>query len=213
MAAWIDSALYMICHRGGEYSDLLPLCLRCSGVYAGVLCGVVFECCLRGFLRQRLSRMDLWLGLAAFAAMGVVGFGNIYHVLEVSAGVKLFLALWFGVSVGFFACAAIAHELSLGPRASRKARLWRTLLARGLFLLLLALWSVVVQLGSHSAVRALGWAAAGGLPVAFLGANGALALVVLHDIRTRILRAGLCAILTPAFIALELLIFTWWRKW
>ncbi len=111
MSSPIDWLLRSVCHRGGA-SDLLPLCLRCSSVYAGVLSGAAFEAILQVVRRRGPGLGGILLNAGGLAAMAVVGLGDLYGLFAVPAAVKVLSGLWFGAAVAFFAMSAIRHELS-----------------------------------------------------------------------------------------------------
>lgn len=212
MAGWMDALLDVICHRGGYYSDVLPLCLRCSGVHAGILCGIVLEFFVGYVLKRGPSRPGMWLGGLGFAVMAAVGFGGLHGIIAVSFGLKLFVALWFGASVSFFACAAIGHELAGSEARGRTAPAWSALLARGILLLLFALLSVAVQYDSAAAVRLLSRLALIGILAGFFTVNAALALVLLRAVSRPRRRLCFSLLLIPFFITAELTLAALWRR-
>ena len=201
MNAIADSVLSSICHRAGEHSDVLPLCERCSAVYAGILVGVVFEVLLQGAGRGRPGRAAVVMASAALAVMAVVGFGGIYGLFQPPESVKVFTALWFGSAIAFFAATALAKG------AGRKVEPFSVRLAMLAGMVVLAL---LVAVDSPWALPALGAMAVPGLCTGLLLVNFAVAFSVLGAAGRRLRMVG-SVLLVPVLAAVELLLFRFWR--
>jgi len=218
MNAFLDTLLNSICHRTGEHADVLPLCVRCSSVYAGVAMGLVFEAALRLFDRRGPGGLAYIVNALGLGLMGVVGLGGISGLFAVPLSIKVFTGLWFGSAVAFFAVSAIAYELGLaagrtgGQAVAPYARteILRRL-ARGAFLGLVAVSTCPLVAGWAWAVRWLGGMAWAGLVSAFLVVNFAFALVALRRVNCLPRRVAFSAGLGLALIAAEFATFVWWR--
>jgi len=202
----VDSLLNHICHRRGPYADLLPLCVRCSCVYAGALLGAVFEAVRLARHPGRPSQTAYWLSGTGLVLMGVVGFAGLHHVVIVPLGVKVFVALYFGSSMAVLAVLSGAHELGLATSAAVERARWRWV-----FLGVLVLCTVPIASGHQATLRVLGVAAGVGVVVAFVLVNLAVGLVVLRGVRTRGRRLAWCGVVVPAMVVGEFVVFAWWR--
>jgi uncharacterized membrane protein len=202
----VNTLLDSVCHRSGPYAEVLPLCLRCSSVYAGALAGLAFEWSLMAAGRAAARRADFVLNACALFAMAVVGFGRLYGVLAVPDVITVFTAMWFGSAVAFFASVPIAAQLDQA-RGRRRGPLARVGLPG-----VLAGWSVAVSAGWMPAVYATGLLAWIGLPLTFLAVNGAFALVLFGGIRRE--GARICAVLSLSLplVVVEFLLFHLWRS-
>ena len=196
----VERLLNCICHRGGPYADVLPLCLRCSSVYAGVLVGLVFELATRG----RGRRSGLALSVAGLALMGVLGLARLYNVFVPPAAVTVFAALWFGAAIAFFAVAATGRggEVTV-PRGG--------VIGRVIFVALLALCAMPLAAGSARALGALGMLAWAGLIAAFALVNFAVASVAVRRSAAGRRRLALCGLCVLPLIAAEFGVFSLWR--
>ena len=207
MDALSDSLLDAICHRGGEYADLLPLCLRCSSVYAGVLIGGVFETAMWLCRRRRPGKAALAANAAALGLMAVVGIGGLYGLFSVPEAVKIFTALYFGSAVASLAVWAICSELA--AVTSQESGLG--LVSRVILLVILVSCTYAVGQGIAWVLRTLGALAVAGLVVGFLAVNFAFALVLLRRVRRRNWRVGISAPVVVGLTAVEFAFFTLWR--
>ncbi len=124
-------ALEAVCHRCGAHMDVLPLCLRCSSVYAGILLGLLFEVWL--LARGRRPRL-LVPGAAAAGILvqGAVGLVRLLQLFPLPEPVAVGAGLVFGWAVAAFVATAVSYEL--GIRGGRAAA---PLAAHGGLLLLL----------------------------------------------------------------------------
>jgi len=201
----LDWLLRSICHREGDHAALLPLCLRCSSVYAGVLVGALFEAG-RLVSRRRSGRSAVVLGGVALALMAVVGFGQLYGVLRGPEVLSVFAALWFGGAIAFFAANALAQQASQLPGRRHGALLWRLL-----FVGLLAGWAACVATDQNWALRALGACAVPGFFSAFLLVNAALAGFILSGVSRKSKRMALLAPVVLGLVVMEFALFAAWR--
>lgn len=207
MGEMLNTLLSSICHRSGGHADVLPLCVRCSGVYAGVLLGLFFEIGLLARGRARPGRAAFVIGASGLALMAVVGLGRVYGLFATPEPVTLFTALYFGASVAFFAAASVAHELGPAQRVER-----RRAPARAVLLAALAAGALAVRLDWTPALHLLGLLASAGLAVTFLGVNFAFALVVLRGMKRVGRRLPAAASAGVALAAVEFLLFFLWRQ-
>ena len=203
----VDGLLNSICHRGGPHAGVLPLCLRCSSVYAGALLGTLLEIILRIAGRRRAGRRAFVLNAFSLALMGLFGLGGLYGRVTAPAAVKVFIALYFGSAIAFFAVSCIAHELP-APTTGQSA----SIVPRGLMLLLFASWAAALAAGFAWPVRALGVMAVGGLVVAFVAVNSAFALVILRRVSRPALRLAASGVLVLALGVAEFALFFLWRQ-
>ena len=206
MHEFVDALLSSICHRSDEYSGVLPLCIRCSSVYAGVLVGLAFEILLYARGRRRPGRAALLINAAALAFMGVVGFGRLYGLFYTPTWLSVFVALSFGSAVAYFAVSAIAFEFGLGQRSVSE-----NIMPRAVFLAGLASWAVAIQHGWGIGVRMLGFLAGAGVVTAFMVVNFAFALFLLRGIARRRTRITGALPVAAALIAAEFTLFALWR--
>ena len=207
MSDLVDGLLNSICHRGGPHAGVLPLCLRCSSVYAGALLGTLLEIVLRIVGRRNPGRRAFVLNAFGLALMGIFGLGGLYGRFTAPEAVKVFIALYFGSAIAFFAVSCIAHELAV-PTKGRSA----SIIPRGLMLLLFASWAAALAGGSAWPVRALGVMAAGGLLVAFVVVNSAFALVILRRVSRPALRLAVSGVLVLALGFADFELFFLWRQ-
>ena len=185
---------------------MLPLCLRCSSVYAGACAGVVFEVGLWLTRRPRIATWAIVLNGLAFPVMALVGFAGVYRLAAAPEAVKVFSALWFGSALAFFATNAI-----LGATGA-KARAGRSLLPRLGLLAGLGAFTALVAADSAAALRALAIVALPGLVLVFIMVNGAFALNLLRGLRRPAARYAGASALTACLIAAELALFALWRR-
>ena len=207
MDALFDSLLDAICHRGGQYADHLPLCLRCSSVYAGVAIGGVFEIAVWLWHRRRPGKAALALNAAALGLMAVVGLGGLYGVFSVPQAVKMFTALYFGSAVASLAVWAVCSELA-APKSQESGQ---GLVSRGILLVILVSCTYAMGSGIAWVLRTLGALAVAGLVVGFLAVNFAFALVLLRGVRRRNWRVGISAPVVVGLTAFEFVLFALWR--
>jgi len=206
MSQFLDGLLNAICHRGGEHADVLPLCLRCSSVYAGALFGGIFEFIMWLARRPRIGMWAIVLNGLAFPVMGLVGFAGVYGLVAAGEAVKVFSALWFGSALAFFSLNAIL------AMTSAKARTGRSVLPRLGLLAGFGAVTALVALDSAVALRAVGIAALPGLALVFVLVNGAFALGLLRGVQRPAVRYVAVSGLTVCFIAAEFALFALWRK-
>jgi len=200
-----DIVIRSICHGGGEHADLLPLCLRCSSVYAGVVLGLTFEAvCLA--LDKTAGRKAILLNSVGLALMAVTGIGGLYGLPSPEV-VKVTIGLFFGTAVGFFAASAVAHEL-----APRRPGGKEPLLLRVLFLAAILSWGVLAASDARWSFRVLGVFATTGVPAAFVSVNLAIPLGLLRRPWGSHRRLILAILLMAAFAAAEIAGFALWRS-
>lgn len=204
MADLPDIVIRSICHGGGEHAALLPLCLRCSSVYAGVVLGLTFEAVFLA-LGKTAGRKAILLNSVGLALMAGTGIGGLYGLPSPDV-VKVTIGLFFGTAVGFFAASAVAHELALRKPGGREP-----LLSRALLLAALLSWGAFVASGARWSHRALGFFAMVGAPAAFASVNLAIALVLLRKLRTRHWRVVVAIVVATALAASEIAGFALWR--
>ncbi len=208
MSDLVETLLDWICHRGGEHRDVLPLCLRCSSVYAGGLLGVLLEALLRVVLRVKTARLVFVIsGPLPLALMGVVGFGDIYGFLTVSSGVKVLTALWFGSALVFLSAEAVLHRAGRAPEGGKSQ-----VLSRCAFVACLALWADLVGKGQATALMLLAWAAGAGLAAVFLVVNFAIAFLVLRRVKRTAWRMAAAMPAAVALVTVEFALFRLWRQ-
>ena len=202
-----DSLLSRICHRQGVHSDLLPLCLRCSCVYAGALAGAVFETVRRALGGGHPGNTAYWMGGTGLLLMAAVGFGGLYRQLAVPDVVKVFTALYFGWSVAFLALASTVRELELARSPCVEWARWRWA-----FMAVLVAWTAAVGLGWAWVLHVLAVLAVAGVVTTFVLVNLAVSLVLLRRVRRRLWRIALSAAMVPTLTATELVLFSVWRR-
>lgn len=200
----VDAALSLICHRGGPHADVLPLCLRCSSVYAGLLVGAAYELSLRLWLQRRPCRPALGLSVAGLLLMAVVGLAGLYGLWAAPEAVKVFSGLGFGWAIAFLAVATIDHELAWPTVAAEP------LAARLAGLLALAGWAALIA--RESTLGLLGLLAWAGVWAAFGLANFALGLVLARSLGRRAWRLLAAVPLAFLLIGVEFFLFTLWRQ-
>ena len=205
MHEFIDTLLNSICHRSDEYAGVLPLCIRCSSVYAGVLVGLVFEILLYARGRRRSGRAALLINAAALVSMGAVGFGRVYGLFYTPAWLTVFVALAFGAAIAHFAVSAIAFEFGLGQGVAS-----RSIMPRTAFLAGLASWAAAIQHGWGIVVRMLGFLAGIGVVTAFIIVNLAFAFLLLRGIARRRARITGALPIAGILIAAEFALFALW---
>jgi hypothetical protein len=206
MTRLFDPLLDSVCHRAGPHSDLLPLCTRCSSVYAGAFLALLFEVAATLARRPRPGRWEFVAAACAFLAMALVGFARLYGAFLAPEWLAVFVALWFGSSVALLAAFTVGRELASRPPGEP-----RTARARAAFVLALALFASAVVSDLRPALRALGWAALAGLPLAFLTVHLALALVLLRFVPRRSVRFCAAAALALLLAAAQFRLFRLWR--
>ena len=202
-----DSLLSRICHRQGVHSDLLPLCLRCSCVYAGALAGAVFEAVRRALGSGHPGHTAYWISGTGLVLMALVGLGGLHKLVWVPDVVKVFTALYFGWSVAFLALSSTVHELDLtrSPSVERARGRW-------MFMAALVVWTAGVGLGWSWVLHVLAVLAGAGVVTTFLLVNLAVSLVLLRRVRRRLWRVGLSLALVPTLTAAEFVLFSVWRR-
>jgi len=107
MKALADWLVSCICRGGDEAFAVAlggptPLCARCSGVYTGVLIGLIVALAFR---RRKASLPPDWLlafQVLSIAAMGVTGFAGLYGVLDLPPWAKYAIGIFFGQAIGCF---------------------------------------------------------------------------------------------------------------
>ena len=207
MNGCVDELLSSICHRAGNHSDVLPLCLRCSSVYAGVVSGVVLEAALHASASRSRSRSAYLIGAIGLAVMTAVGFGELCGLFPVAEYVKVFSALYFGAAVAFFAIAAIDYELGTAGRQKSGGHGLRAVL-----LGVLALWAARIVSDGAWALKSLGPLAGAGLVCAFSVVNFAFAVVLLRSIVRRRMRVVYSLPVMGLLAVAEFALFAVWRR-
>jgi len=206
MDGFLETFLSAICHRGGRYADVLPLCLRCSCVYSGALVGIVFEWVLLMLRKTRPGPWAFCVAAGGLALMALVGLGGLHGVWEVPLWLKLFSAFLFGQSVALFAVTAIAGEFGL------TALLKPERCAPRLGMIALAALCVVAVLRWPPAIPALAAATLAGLPAVFVTVNLAFALVLLRRVDRTAWRLAASAPAALFAILAEFALFALWRR-
>lgn len=180
------------------------MCLRCSGVYAGVMVGL-------GLALARASRsgppgrFELALWGACILAQAAIGFGDLYGLLASDAALKLGVALAFGTSIAQLAGTAIAIECGYMRGAVPRA------LAPSLAAVaVLAVCAVFAGHGGEWPLRLVGTCATVGVIAAPLAINAAVALCATSGVAR-----GRCVVAFALLVALctaEGLAIVAWRR-
>jgi hypothetical protein len=198
MTGWPDMILDTICHRAGP--DGLPLCLRCSAVYAGAGVGLLVEWVLVG-LRRRPGRVDYAAAGAGVGATALLGTARVAGLFGTPDWLTVASALWFGWALAFLATWASAAELRLVHAEGRSGSMARA-----------ALLVVLVALGAGPAGHGvLRWAALPGLAAIFVAVNAAAGLVALRALRGRRWRPAAAGAVAALLAVAEGGLFALWR--
>jgi hypothetical protein len=179
------------------------LCLRCASVYAGAALGILFETVCR-ILGARTGKASILLANTGVAAMAIVGLGGLYGLTSADS-LKVFVALYFGSSLTFFAVSSIAHELALNSRRGEQ------FVPRLALLGLLMLWAAKIATQQGWAMPLLGALATVGIPATFLVVNLAFGLVLLRKVVDRRWRLALAIPLAAILMACEFAFLALWR--
>ncbi len=108
MESWILGVCSLVCNQAPERTvtlggGLLPLCARCSGIYAGVLLGTAYQLIL---LRFRIKKLPpLKVSLAALFFLGLLiadSLGSRFGLWDFPNRVRLNLGLLGGASISLF---------------------------------------------------------------------------------------------------------------
>lgn len=185
--------------------DVLPLCLRCSSVYAGVLLGLLFEVWLLA-LGMRTRRFVLGLAAVGMLVQGVVGLIRLSELFPMPETVAVGTGLVFGWAVAAFVVASASYELGIRQGRYRApvavhAGLWVFLTAPALGVA--ADWT--------PALLALGALAGPGLAASFLAVNFAAGLVVWRGLSSAQHRAAIACTTACAVLPAEFILFHLWR--
>jgi len=207
MSDYLNEILNSICHRGGPHEGLLPLCLRCSCVYAGAFTGIIFEVLLQLWRKRKPGKVDFYLAASALALMGVVGVSGLYGFSIIPDILKIFSAFCFGWAVAFFAISAIGAELDSTAFEPQRLPLKRIAL-----LVLFAVWTLALRCGGEWSLKMLSGFALPGLFSAFLTVNFAFAFVLLRRLPRASLRFGGSFVVLALMAAVEFALFHFWRR-
>jgi len=205
MSGWVDTVLNAVCHRSGDHVDVLPLCLRCSSVYAGALLGLLLEVGLLG-LGLRTRRFVLRVAAVGMLVTGVVGLIRLCELFPLPEPVAVGTALVFGWALAALAVASISCELGMHPRREPAP-----VVVHGTFWLLLAAFTLAVAADWMPALLTLGALAGPGLAASFVAVNFAAGLILwrrLPGLRPRVAVACASALIV---LAGEFILFHLWR--
>jgi uncharacterized membrane protein len=194
-----------VCHRSGEHVDVLPLCLRCSSVYAGALVGLMLEAWLLA-VGMRTRRLVLGMAAVGMLVQGVVGLIRLCELFPMPEAVAVGTGLVFGWAVAAFVVASASYELGM-----RQQRAPAPLVVHAGFWLFLTALTLGVVADWTPALLMLGALAGPGLAVYFLSVNFAVGLVVWRRLRS--MRRRVAVATTSACMALpaEFILFHFWR--
>ncbi len=204
----MDCIFNTICHRADAHPELMPLCLRCSCVYAGVLLGLAYELIL--FYCTRRRDAPLFAVLESFGAMlffSAIGFSGIYRLFAVPHFLNCFSALYFGTALAFLSSFSISRELRLRDCGQYYPFFWRIGLWSALFLL-----ALLFAENREWSFRVLGILSVAGLPLVFIQVNLALSLPLFQRVTDTKRRVLLALLSVPFLVVAEFVVFHLWRS-
>lgn len=107
----MDFLSRLICHRfRGEYAASLPLCLRCSFFYTGMLLGTLFELALAFRFKARPTVKIIWVNVLCFLLVPLTTAYFLRQLMLEPNFVIASVGLWVGVSVSFFASTSLSSR-------------------------------------------------------------------------------------------------------
>lgn len=214
MKALADWFVSCIC-RGGDQAFAVVLggqallCARCSGVYTGVLIGLVPALALR---RRKASLPPGWLlafQVLSIAVMGVTGFAGLYGVLDLPPWAKYATGTFFGQAIGSF-----AGEVIKSWSRRRAAEMWTVSEAL----------AYVAAGVAAAGLPWLGWPArlsarlvifgsVAGMAAALAAANVVAVMGLGRAFRRKVKWAPITVVVIVSVCAFELLALRAWRCW
>lgn len=167
MDEWVHAILGSVCSQDPSRAYApggvpLPVCARCLGVHLGLLAGVAWWAIVRPSGRPPLAVLAGIL--AAIVSMGLLGFGGLYSLADLSADARAATGAVFGAAV--FA--------GLATRFGRGGEAWSARATASLVLLAGLAAGLPVVVGRIEMPHLAGGMAVAGVLAALLMANAIL---------------------------------------
>ncbi|MFZ2656110.1 MAG: hypothetical protein WAX69_14360 [Victivallales bacterium] len=204
----MDFIFNNICHHAGAHPNLMPLCLRCSCVYAGVLLGLAYELILFYCTGRREAPLSAVLeSSGAMLFFSAIGFFGIYGLFAVPLFLNCFSALYFGAALAFLSLFSISRELRLRDRGQRYPIFLRIGMWSTLFLL-----ALLFAGNREWGFQVLGILSVAGLALVFILVNFALSLPLFRRVSDTKRRVLLALLSVPFPLIAEFAVFHLWRS-
>ncbi|MCM8770031.1 MAG: DUF2085 domain-containing protein [Candidatus Omnitrophica bacterium] len=131
--SWIYNLLSLFCHQAKERTWSLgglplPLCARCTGLYAGFLLGLISQA-INGYSRTQLlpDKATLLLVIGAAAVMSGEGLASSLNLVYHSHLFRFCLGIAAGSGISFLLLPAVNYSLGMYRKISQNSRqlTWR----------------------------------------------------------------------------------------